>query len=99
MALSIQDATKAALEVIKNLYGDSATNYRIEELFVPDPPINNDWAITIGMTLPDAKPAPQGALAIALANMEQKDRYERVYKRVTLDDDGNLKSVENRHVV
>lgn len=99
MALNIKEATSAALEVIKSLYGDSAKGYRIEELFVPDPPVKTDWVITIGFTLPDANPAAHSALALALANAEQKSRYERVYKRVTLDENGGLKSVENRIAV
>ena len=96
--LNLKEATDFALAVIRNVYGEEAKDFRMEEVFVPDSPTESKWIITIGFSVPETNPVFQNALAAVLQGNQPK-RFERVYKRVTLDEDGALKSIENRIVV
>ncbi len=93
--LNLKQASDFSLAIIKEVYGDEAKDFRLEEVFVPQPPGKPNWVITIGFSVPETNPT-LNQLAAALSGGQQ--RFERVYKRVTLDNDGNLKSIENRLV-
>ena len=85
-----------ALAVIQDVYGEEAKDFRMEEIFVPQPPGKPNWVITIGFSIPETNPI-MNQLAAALHGGQK--RFERVYKRVTIGEDDQLISIENRIVV
>ena len=78
------EATNFALAMIQDVYGEEAKDFRLEEIFVPQPPGKPDWVITIGFSIPDTNPILN---QLAAAFQGSQKRYERVYKRVTIGED------------
>ena len=94
--MNFKEATDFALAMIQEVYGEEAKDFRLEEIFVPQPPTKPNWVITIGFSVPETNPL-MNQLAAALQGGQK--RYERVYKRGTIGEDDQLISIENRIIV
>lgn len=93
--LELKDATEIAYKAIKSLYAD-AIEFRVEEIFVPQPPDKPNWILTFGFTMPS--PSTKVDAISQMLRPAAAKNMERVYKRVTLGSEGNLISIENRAV-
>jgi hypothetical protein len=52
--LDLKQASNFALAIIKDVYGDEAKDFRLEEIFVPQRPLKPNWIITIGFSVPES---------------------------------------------
>lgn len=94
--MNFKEATNFALIMIRDVYGEEAKDFRLEEIFVPQPPRKPNWVITIGFSVPETNPMLN---QLAAAFQGGQKRFERVYKRVTIGADDQLISIENRIIV